>query len=141
VKRAVLQSGSPISSGDPGLGLVHAAIAEIFPEWAVLRPSWFMQNFSGKHVQAESVRARGELVSATGTGRVGFIGARDIARTAAAVLTADVAANRDAILTGPEALSYDEGDLRVRRHATAVRRDAGRTGHRDRGRRRGPGDR
>lgn len=108
VKRAVLQSGSPVEEGDPGLGRVHAAVAETFPEWAVLRPSWFMQNFSGTHVQGESIRGRGEIVSATGSGRVGFIDARDIARVATAALTSDVAMNRDAILTGPQALSYDD---------------------------------
>lgn len=108
VKHAVLQSGSPVECGDPGLGRVHAAVAETFPEWAVLRPSWFMQNFSGDHVQGEAIRTRGELVSATRTGRVGFIDARDIARVAAAALTSEVALNRDVILTGPEALSYDD---------------------------------
>lgn len=108
VKRAVLQSGSPVKEGDPGLGRVHTAVAETFPEWAVLRPSWFMQNFSGNHLQSESIRRRGEIVSATGSGRVGFIDARDIARVATTVLTSDVAMNRDAILTGPEALSYDD---------------------------------
>lgn len=108
VKRAVLQSGSPVPRGEAGLGHVHDAVAETFPEWAVLRPSWFMQNFSGRHVQGEAIRARGELVSATGTGRVGFIDARDIARVGASVLTANVAPNRDAILTGPQALSYED---------------------------------
>lgn len=108
VKRAVLQSGSPVERGDPGLGRVHDAVAETFPEWAVLRPSWFMQNFSNNHVQGESIRTRGEIVSATGTGRVGFIDARDIARVATTALTCDTAMNREAILTGPEALSYDD---------------------------------
>lgn len=108
VKRAVLQSGSPIARGDAGLGLVHAAVAETFAEWAVLRPSWFMQNFSGDHVQGDAIRTRGRLTSATGTGRVGFIDARDIAAVAAAIMTTDAAPNRDAILTGPQALSYDD---------------------------------
>lgn len=108
VKRAVLQSGSPVAAGDPGLGRAHDAVAETFPEWAVLRPSWFMQNFSGNHVQGEAIRSRGELVSATGTGAVAFIDARDIARVATSVLTADVALNRDAVLTGPETLTYDD---------------------------------
>lgn len=108
VKRAVLQSGSPVGARDPGLGRVHEAVAATFPEWAVLRPSWFMQNFTGEHVQGEAIRTRGELVSATGTGRVGFIDARDIAATAASVLTSDTALNRDPILTGPQALSYDD---------------------------------
>jgi uncharacterized protein YbjT (DUF2867 family) len=108
VKRAVLQSGSPISVGDPGLGRVHAAVAETFPEWAVLRPSWFMQNFSGSHVQSEAIRTHGRLTSATRSGRVGFIDARDIAAVAAAALTSDISLDRDPVLTGPAALSYDD---------------------------------
>lgn len=120
VKRAVLQSGSPVAAGDAGLGRVHEAVAATFPEWAVLRPSWFMQNFTGRHVQGESIRQRGELVSATGSGAVGFIDARDIARVGSAVLTADAPLNRDAILTGPQALTYDEV-------AAILARAAGRT--------------
>lgn len=108
VKRAVLQSASSVRVGDPGLGRVHEAVASTFPQWAVLRPCWFMQNFTGGHVQAAAIRTRGEIVSATGTGAVGFVDARDIARVAAAVLTADDAPNRDAVLTGPQALTYDE---------------------------------
>jgi uncharacterized protein YbjT (DUF2867 family) len=34
---------------------VHAFIAESFPEWAVLRPSWFMQNFAGRHPHADAI--------------------------------------------------------------------------------------
>ncbi|BBY26968.1 NAD-dependent epimerase/dehydratase family protein [Mycolicibacterium sediminis] len=108
VTRAVLQSSSLIESGGPTLGVVHAAVAETFPEWAVLRPSWFMQNFSGRHPHAESIRSSGVLTTATGGGSVGFIDARDIARVAAHALTSDVALNSDPILTGPAALSYDD---------------------------------
>ena len=108
VGRAVLQSSSILAAGDPGLGRVHAAIAEMFPDWAVLRPSWFMQNFSGDHPHGRAIRERGVITTATGKGRVGFIDVRDIARVAARVLVDDVAVNGDAILTGPEALSYDD---------------------------------
>jgi uncharacterized protein YbjT (DUF2867 family) len=108
VTRAVLQSSSSIPPGSPGLGLVAAAVEQMFPQWAVLRPSWFMQNVTGDHVQATALRERGELVSATGSGRVGFIDARDIARVGAAALTGATAPNDDPILTGPRALSYDD---------------------------------
>lgn len=107
VERAVLQSSSLIESGDPGLGRVHAAIEGTYPEWAVLRPSWFMQNFTGRHPHADGIRERGAITTATGTGRVGFIDAQDIARVAGSVLVAVDAPNCDPILTGPEALSYD----------------------------------
>lgn len=109
------------SQRDPGLGRVHEAVAATFPDWAVLRPSWFMQNFVGDHVQGEAIRTRGEIVSATGDGRVGFIDARDIARVAAAVLTSDVALNRDPILTGPRALSYADVAAILSRSGRPVR--------------------
>jgi uncharacterized protein YbjT (DUF2867 family) len=47
------------------------------PEWAVLRPSWFTKNFSCDHLVAQGVRG-GEIVTATGDGRVAFIDAADI---------------------------------------------------------------
>ena len=120
VRRAVLQSSSILAAGDPGLGRAHAAVAAMFPEWAVLRPSWFMQNFSGDHPHGIAIRERGVITTATGSGRVGFIDVRDIARVAARVLLDDVAINDDPILTGPAALRYDD-------IAAIVSRIAGRT--------------
>ncbi|MCS0637666.1 NAD(P)H-binding protein [Streptomyces sp. LP05-1] len=108
VRRAVLLSSSLVPGGGPGTGAVHAALAETFPEWAVLRPSWFMQNFTGRHPHAESLRDDATLVTATGHGRVGFIDAEDIAAVAARALTDALPHNRDWVLTGPGTLSYDE---------------------------------
>src|SRR5690606_16907040 len=45
---------------------------------------------------------------ATGTGRIGFVDADDIAAVAARALTDEDAPDEDLILTGPEALTYDE---------------------------------
>ncbi|SDD37968.1 NmrA family NAD(P)-binding protein [Auraticoccus monumenti] len=108
VGRVVLLSSSAIEPGGAGLGEVHAHIALSWPEWAVLRPSWFMQNFSGEHLQAQSIRSADEVVSATGDGRVGFVDVDDIAAVAVRALLDPEAHNRDHVLTGPEALSYDE---------------------------------
>ncbi|WP_017574611.1 Rossmann-fold NAD(P)-binding domain-containing protein [Nocardiopsis kunsanensis] len=49
-----------------------------------------------------------KIVSATGTGRVAFVAADDIADVAVAALIDPVPHNTDHIITGPEALSYDE---------------------------------
>ncbi|MEU5127579.1 NmrA family NAD(P)-binding protein [Streptomyces mobaraensis] len=109
VRRAVLLSSSALPAGGPGAGKVHAALADgLFAEWAVLRPSWFMQNFHGGHAHARSLREHGELVTATGDGRVAFIDADDIAAVAARALTDPEAPCRDLILTGPRALGYAE---------------------------------
>ncbi|MGE7386185.1 NAD(P)H-binding protein [Streptomyces sp. NPDC004126] len=108
VRRAVLLSASSVAEGGPAVGRVHAALPGIFDEWAVLRPSWFMQNFTGGHLHARSIRAEGVIRTAAGTGRVGFVDAEDIAAVAARALTAVRAPDTDLVLTGPEALGYDD---------------------------------
>ncbi|QUX28703.1 ergot alkaloid biosynthesis protein [Nocardiopsis akebiae] len=108
VRRAVLLSSSAIPEGGPGAGGVHTLLPKLFDEWAVLRPSWFMQNFIGDRPHAVSIREEGFVMTATGRGRVGFIDADDIAAVAARVLTGEEPPNTDLVLTGPEALGYDD---------------------------------
>ncbi|MCY1070630.1 NAD(P)H-binding protein [Nannocystis sp. RBIL2] len=107
VRRFVLLSSSAIDARAPGLGAVHAALRARAPEWTVLRPSWFMANFvDPQHAIGSGIRSERAFVSASGQGRVGFIDPEDIAAVAVATLLAP--ADADLILTGPEALSYDE---------------------------------
>ncbi|MFE5859926.1 NAD(P)H-binding protein [Streptomyces virginiae] len=108
VRRAVLLSSSAIPEGGPAVGQVHRALPGLFDAWAVLRPSWFMQNFTGAHAHADSIRADGVIRTAAGTGRVGFVDAEDIAAVAARALTDDRAPDADLVLTGPQALSHDD---------------------------------
>ncbi|WP_052489663.1 NAD(P)H-binding protein [Streptomyces sp. 150FB] len=108
VRRAVLLSSSAIPAGGPGAGRVHQAVADTFGEWAVLRPSWFMQNFTDRHPHADTIRAEGSILTATGEGRVGFVDADDIAAVAVHALLDATAPNTDLIITGPQALSYGE---------------------------------
>jgi uncharacterized protein YbjT (DUF2867 family) len=108
VRRAVLLSSSAIPEGGPAVGSVHRALPDLVGQWAVLRPSWFMQNFTGAHAHALSIAEDGRILTATGGGRVGFIDARDIAAVAFQALTSEHAPDTDLVLTGPEALSYDD---------------------------------
>lgn len=108
VARAVLLSSSAIPEGGPAVGAVHRALPGLFEQWAVLRPSWFMQNFTGTHAHADSIRDQGTIMTAAGTGRVGFVDADDIAAVAVQALTQDRAPDADLVLTGPEALSHDD---------------------------------
>ncbi|MGW4206311.1 SDR family oxidoreductase [Streptomyces sp. NPDC004726] len=108
VRRVVMLSSSAVTTGDPGLGQVDALVRSLMPEWAILRPSWFMQNFVGDHPVAHGIRAAGEIITATGDGRLGFVDARDIAAVAAALLTDATCENREHLITGPEALSYGD---------------------------------
>ncbi|MDH6229080.1 NAD(P)H-binding protein [Streptomyces sp. MJP52] len=108
VRRAVLLSSSAIPAGGPAVGTVHQALPDLFEQWAVLRPSWFMQNFTGEHAHARSIRDEGIIWTATASGRVGFVDAEDIAAVAVHALTHEQAPNTDLLLTGPEALSHDD---------------------------------
>jgi len=108
VRRAVLLSSSAIPAGGPAVGQVHQALPDLFEQWAVLRPSWFMQNFTGSTPHARSIREDGAILTASGHGRVGFVDAEDIAAVAVRALIDEQAPNADLILTGPQALSYDE---------------------------------
>ncbi|MCU7827088.1 NmrA family NAD(P)-binding protein [Kitasatospora sp. DSM 101779] len=108
IRRVVLLGSSAIPAGGPAVGRVHQALPGLFEEWAVLRPSWFMQNVTGDTPHARSIREDGAILTAAGQGRVGFIDAEDIAAVAARALTDRQAANADLILTGPQTLSYDE---------------------------------
>ncbi|MGW6735934.1 NmrA family NAD(P)-binding protein [Streptomyces sp. NPDC055013] len=108
VERAVLLSSSAIPEGGPAVGAVHRALPGLFDAWAVLRPSWFMQNFTGTHTHADSIREHGVIRTAAGSGRVGFVDAEDIAAVAVRALTDDRAPDTDLILTGPETLGHDD---------------------------------
>ena len=107
VQRLVLLSSSMLEEGGPLMGAVHAYLKAEAPGWTVLRPSWFMQNFSeAQHL--DTIRAEGRIYSATQDGRVSFIDAGDIAAVAVEALLDNDFANGDLILTGPETVSYDE---------------------------------
>jgi len=104
VRRAVLLSSSAISEGGPLLGKVHEVVHKLMPQWSVLQPSWFMQNFV--NALGPAIRADGEIVTATGDGRVGFVDVGDIVEVAFRALTDLEPHNRAHVITGPQALSY-----------------------------------
>jgi len=105
VRRFVLLSASSLEAGGPMMGQIHSYLQDEVPEWTVLRPTWFMQNFSEQH-HRETIQNQNAIYSATGTGRIGFINAADIAKAAVSALLEKTSLNRDFILTGPETLSY-----------------------------------
>lgn len=123
-RRVVLLSSSATEPGDHGLGALHRLVSDMVPEWVVLRPSWFMENFISDHPVAAGLRA-GEVTTATGDGRIGFVDVANIASVATHLLLQDDPPNDDYVITGPQALSYaDVCDLvteltgRPTRHVT-----------------------
>jgi ergot alkaloid biosynthesis protein len=112
VSRFVLLSASLLPAGGPAMGQVHLWLQENAPEWTVLRPSWFMQNFSeGQHLA--SIRDEDRIYSAAENGRVPFVSADDIAATAMAALTHACFFNSDFVLTGNPPITYDEVAERI----------------------------
>ncbi|MFM9282201.1 NmrA family NAD(P)-binding protein [Paenibacillus jiagnxiensis] len=105
VKRFVMLSSASVPEGGPVFGSTHEALRQLAPEWAVLQPSYFMQNFTeGPH--AATIRNDGTMVTATGDGRVAFVDADDIAEVGVRALIDEQPHNRAHVITGPEALSY-----------------------------------
>jgi uncharacterized protein YbjT (DUF2867 family) len=70
-----------------------------------LRPPFFMQNILRF---APAIRASGEFVGTLGQGKVAMIDVDDIAAVAATALTTSGHAGKTYVLTGPEALSYQD---------------------------------
>ncbi len=81
------------------------ALAASGLQWAVVRPSWFMQNFT----EGFMVPRDGVIALPAGDGKVPFIDAEDIAAVAVAALT-DPAAHHEQVyeLGGPELLDHHE---------------------------------
>ncbi|KAG6140330.1 hypothetical protein E4U28_003448 [Claviceps purpurea] len=110
VKKFVLLSASVIQKGGPAMGKIHGHLDSIKDvTYTVLRPTWFMENFSTKgEIQCEAIRRDSTVYSATENGKIPFISVVDIARVAACALTAETLKNSDHILQGPDLLTYDE---------------------------------
>ncbi|MCT2593008.1 NAD(P)H-binding protein [Streptomyces sp. N2-109] len=118
VRRVVLLGSAIVLPNAPS-ALRLAARVRARPGWVVLRASGFMQNFLRPHPLGEQIRRHGEIRTAAGDGRLGWIDTRDIAATAAALLTdpgtgpgtgpgTEPGDQRDYLLTGPKALSYQD---------------------------------
>ncbi|WP_113701191.1 NAD(P)H-binding protein [Nonomuraea lactucae] len=107
VRRGVLLSSSALPEVGAGPGALPRLVRDHLEEYAILRPSWFMTNVLGATPLAAGLRS-GEVVTATGDGRVAFVDPDDIAAVAVVCLLADQTPGTDLVLTGPEALGYAE---------------------------------
>ncbi|KAH0593522.1 hypothetical protein MHUMG1_08660 [Metarhizium humberi] len=110
VKRFVLLSASMLERGAPAMGQIHEHLASMEGiHYTVLRPTWFMENFSSPHeFQCKAIRKEDKIYSAAENGKVPFISVVDIARVAFRALKGDLEENIDPILLGPELLTYDD---------------------------------
>lgn len=83
VRRVVLLASALVFPGSEG-ALELAERIRARPGGVVLRASGFMQNFLAPHPMGERILRHGDIRTASGDGRVGWIDARDIAAAAAA---------------------------------------------------------
>jgi uncharacterized protein YbjT (DUF2867 family) len=100
VRRVVLLSGR----GEPGAQAAERELTGAGMEWAVVRASFFAQNFSEGFL-IDAVRA-GVLALPAGSVGEPFVDADDLADIAVAALTAPVAPNRVHEVTGPRLLTF-----------------------------------
>ncbi|KAF8157093.1 hypothetical protein B0H34DRAFT_712102 [Crassisporium funariophilum] len=106
VKRFVLLSATISEPGSFGTGFIHQYLLDIGVDYAVLRPTWFIQNFGVNFVH--SITHEDHVFSAAKDGRIPFISTEDIAQAAFDALTAAKSPNQDYFIVGPELLSYDD---------------------------------
>lgn len=66
-----------------------------------------IDNFAETYHQ-HSIQKKGVIYAGAGDGKLAFVAAKDIAAVAFRAFTDKVPHNTDHIITGPEALSYDE---------------------------------
>ncbi|KAF5127344.1 Agroclavine dehydrogenase [Metarhizium anisopliae] len=112
VKRFVLMAGTSAGLGGPGPGKVWQHMIEKGVEWAVCRPTWFMDNFSESY-HLNAVREEGTIYSCVGDAKVPFISSFDVGGVAFAALTQPESPNRDYRIVGPELLTHDDVAARL----------------------------
>ncbi|KAI2469312.1 putative ergot alkaloid A [Annulohypoxylon bovei var. microspora] len=110
-KRFVLLGASTIPEDGPWMGSTQRYLRELGEQgkigWAVLRPTWFQENFSeGPH--GSMIKSEGKLFSATGKGKVPFVSTQDIAAVGFHALTSPQPPNTDFVILGSDLLSYPE---------------------------------
>ncbi|KAF3017887.1 hypothetical protein E8E14_012980 [Neopestalotiopsis sp. 37M] len=110
--RFVLLSSSQLEEGVAAWGQVHQYLRELgdkgHVEWAVLRPSWFQENFSTQDHHVKSIKDENKIYSATGTGKIPWVATRDIAAVAHHALTTPQAPNKDFMVLGGRLYTYTE---------------------------------
>ncbi|KAG6877987.1 hypothetical protein C0993_001192 [Termitomyces sp. T159_Od127] len=93
VKRFVLLSSTRQVRGGSHMGKIHEYIEDRSVEWAVIRPTWFMENC---------------IPTSMRDGRVPFIAADDIAELVYHALIDEKSHNTDHIIVGPDAYTHDK---------------------------------
>jgi uncharacterized protein YbjT (DUF2867 family) len=86
----------------------EAVIKSCAIDWTILRPNWFMQNFTEPFFYLEPIRDAGELEVPTGGQATSFVDTRDIADVATTALLDGGHSSQCYTLTGPQELTWAE---------------------------------
>ncbi|HEY6888839.1 MAG TPA: hypothetical protein VI300_13695 [Solirubrobacter sp.] len=105
--RAVLLSARAVEFHPDG---ALAAVEDAVRGHTILRPSWFVQNFTEGFLQPD---ADGVVTAPTGDGREPFVDLDDVADVAATALTQPGHEGVTYELSGPEAITFAEAAERV----------------------------
>jgi len=88
------------------LRIIEHAVMDSGVHWTILRPTFFMENFSTGFV-APMIKEQSGIFLAAGSGKTSFISAKDVAAVAASAF-ADQLFGKVHTLTGPNALDHEE---------------------------------
>ncbi|UPT36788.1 SDR family oxidoreductase [Pseudomonas amygdali] len=112
--KVVLQSVLGVDADDSiPYRQVELALEGSGTPYVILRPNWFSDNF---HTLWKAGIDHGQLAVPAGEGKTSFIDVRDIAHSAAAVLTTGRFDGQAFNLTGPEALGYAQAASILSKH-------------------------
>jgi uncharacterized protein YbjT (DUF2867 family) len=98
------ETGSPVTTWDWHGRIVDHLTASGLP-YVVLQANFFMSNLL---MAAGSIAGAGKIFAPAGGAKIAMIDPRDVAAAAAAVLTTPGHEGRSYVLTGPEAITYDD---------------------------------
>lgn len=88
------------------LRLVEHAVMDSGIPWTILRPNFFMENFTSGFL-GPMIKGQSGIFLAAGKGKTSFISTKDIAEVAAEVFVQG-GTGKEYCLTGPEALDHEE---------------------------------
>jgi ergot alkaloid biosynthesis protein len=111
VKKFVLCAGTSAVKGGQFVGKVWEHLEELKAdgvEFAILRPTWFMENFSEMQHQF-TIKNESLFYSAAEDAKIPFVSCDDIAAAAVAFLSGKVPyGNKDYMILGPDLLTHNQ---------------------------------
>jgi uncharacterized protein YbjT (DUF2867 family) len=107
IEHIVLVSAFGVNHNEQGpLRIVEHMVIDSGVAYTILRPNFFMENFS-EGAMCSAIRGQGGIFVAAGDGKTSFISVRDIAASVVSAFKTPLK-GREFDLTGPEALNYTE---------------------------------